>query len=93
MTQYNINEPANMLEQIVKVDAPPFLLTRIREKIAVAREQRITPALAWAGALSFIVILSVNVYIVSAFSDSKTSQKASNLVESMNLYPDNSIYE
>ncbi|MCF8450715.1 MAG: hypothetical protein K9G49_12665 [Taibaiella sp.] len=93
MTQNKRNEPADMLDHIIKMDAPPFLFTRIRQKIAVAREQRITPALAWVGAVSFTIILSVNVYIVAGNTDSKTSGKASKLAQSMNLYPQNSLYE
>lgn len=93
MTQNKTKEPADMLDHIMKVDAPPFLLTRIRQKIAVAKEQRLTPALAWVGTVSFIIILSVNVYIVAGNTDSKTSGKASKLAQSMNLFPHNSLYE
>ncbi len=85
------HSPADMLEYINKVDAPPFLLTRIRQKIANATEQTIAPKWAFAAGFSLVLVVSLNIYIITAPTENKPQQ--ANLAQTMNLIPHNSLYE
>ena len=85
------HSPADMLEYINKVDAPPFLLTRIRQKIANAREQQINPKWALAAGVSLLLIVALNLYVISGPDNNQPQQ--TNLAQTMNLYPHNSLYE
>lgn len=84
------NSPADMLEYINKVDTPPFLLTRIKQKIANLGEQKVSPKWAFAAAMSLLLLIALNLYVVTAPTDNKPEQ--GDLAQTMNLYPHNSLY-
>lgn len=77
----------DMLGQIQKVDAPPFLLTRIRQKIENARNSNFSPRLAWSLFTAVVLVLLLNLGVVI----SKTSD-TDNLADTMNLLPKNTLY-
>jgi hypothetical protein len=85
------NSPADMLERINKVDAPAFLLTRIRQKIANAGEQQIAPKWAFAAGFSLLLVVALNLYIITSPAESRPQEN--NLAQTMNLIPHNSLYE
>ncbi len=92
MENTNNNNPADMLEYINKVEAPPFLLTRIRQKIANVAEQPVAPKWVLAACTSLLLIVALNIYIISGSSENPHPNQP-NLAQSMNLYPQNSLYE
>ncbi len=92
MKNTNSYDPADMLEQVTRVDAPPFLLTRIRQRIADTREQ-VSPAMAWVAGLSLVFILALNIYIITGDETTAGGKTQANLAQTMNLYPHNSLYE
>jgi len=85
-------DPSDMLDHVKRVDAPPFLLTRIRQKIDTARRQA-SPALIWATGLSMALIFTVNIYVITAPAKTNDVNPGNELAQSMNLYPHNSLYE
>ncbi len=93
MKQDNKYDSLNQLDALQRVEAPPFLLTRIRQRIADAALPQVSPKWVWATVLSFILIAVLNVYTVSNYSSSQTgTQQPANLVEQMNLQTNNSLY-
>lgn len=79
------------LRKVRRVDAPPFLLTRIEAKIRAAEVERLSVAWQWAGALAFGLLIFLN---LSAVKPGQTNQPdtTSQLVESLNLHPSNQLY-
>jgi hypothetical protein len=82
---------SSLLSTIQKVDAPPFLLTRIKEKIKTNPEIKIGLGWVFAGSVSLILVLVVNVVVMS--KSNVKNQQTTNLVASMNLAPDNTLYQ
>ncbi|MES2762070.1 MAG: hypothetical protein V4677_07685 [Bacteroidota bacterium] len=80
----------DLLDQIQKVDAPPFLLTRIQQKIDNKYLNKLSPRMALGLSVSFILIIVLNIAVVVNYN--KNSIKESNLAQSMNLMPDNYLY-
>jgi hypothetical protein len=85
-------DPTEVLSQIQRVEAPPFLLTRIRQRISDTRQQ-VSPGVAWVAGLSFLLVLALNLYIISSSDYHRETQKKPDLAQTMNLYPHNSLYE
>ncbi|MFN0036499.1 MAG: hypothetical protein ACKVUS_15650 [Saprospiraceae bacterium] len=57
-------EELELLKKVGKVDAPPFLLTRIQAKIRSGEAERLPLAWGWAGGLAFGLLLLLNVLAV-----------------------------
>lgn len=79
-----------MLEEIKKVDAPEFLLTRIHQKIKDLEKNKFSLNLVWTFAASLIVLLVLNVLIIN--DGTKVKRKEVNLAEKFHLTPTNSFY-
>jgi hypothetical protein len=82
------NEP---IENIQSVEAPPFLYTRIQQRIKNEQAARMPGKMTWAVGLSFLLILCINIGAV--VSASRADHAASNLVKTLNLMQDNTIYK
>ncbi len=91
MANIHNTDPASMLETIQRVEAPPFLLTRIRQQIANRQDAAVPTRWAWAAGLSFVLILALNIYAITG--SSRGTRPQANLVQTMDLYPHNSLYE
>jgi hypothetical protein len=82
----NLNE----LNKIIAVEAPPFLFTRIQQKITSTNELAVPHKLAWLSILSFsfIVIISISsvLYTTSSKSTAQTMAQSMNLASNNNLY-------
>jgi hypothetical protein len=90
----NLNELdslLNQLEKIQEVDAPPFLHTRILEKINRPRTNRFSLRLTWSMAASLVLIVALNVIVVSRGIPATDDSSA--VAQSMDLIPDNSLYK
>lgn len=82
---------SSLLDSIQRVDAPPFLLTRIKEKIKTNPDVKVGVGWVLAGSVSLMLVLVVNVVVMS--KSSVKNQQTTNLVASMNLAPDNTLYQ
>lgn len=54
-----------LLKKVQKVEAPPFLLTRVRAKIRAEERERLPAAWLWSGALAFGLLLWLNFALAS----------------------------
>jgi len=81
----------NILDQVQKVSAPPFLLTRIQQRIRNKKESQFSPALSWVLSLSLAIIVVVNGAVLTNMIIS--SKKEKTLLQSMNLLPNNELYK
>ncbi len=88
-TKNDIN--LNWLDQIQKVDASPFLLTRIEQRIANKRSNKLSKPLTWSLGFSFIVLLVINTIIITQVRS--TPSEDANLVVALKLMPDNNLYK
>ena len=79
-----------MLEQIQKVDAPPFLLTRIKQKIENTRSSNFSPYLAWSLGVSFVLVLLLNIGVL--LSKTTETKSTNNIANTMDLLPKNTLY-
>lgn len=81
----------DILSKIQKVEVPPFLYTRIQQKIENGNDLTFTKRLGWSLAVSFIIVLVMNVVVLSY----KTSQSKdqNNLAQEMGLMPNNTLYK
>ncbi len=60
----NIEEKLNKLSKIEQVDAPPFMFTRIQQKINEFKPQEIPTYFKWSLGLTAIVIIALNVAVI-----------------------------
>jgi len=92
----NIDNKLDLLKQIKEVDAPPFLLTRIRQQIANLNNVEAPVKWKWAFAASAILILALNVSIFFKSDETTASTgkntEIENVVKSMNLTNSNNLY-
>jgi len=78
------------LNKIQKVDAPPYLFTRIQQKIKDSQSVVLPKKIVWAIGLLCSVILCVNISVVLYAAESiNTTVTMSQIIE---LMPNNSFY-
>ena len=80
----------DLLDQIQHVEAPPFLLTRIRQKIETKASKFFSPKLTWTLLAILFVVLMLNASILIERMNEAGNDK--NLVEVLHLLPNNSLY-
>ena len=78
------------LNKIKTVEAPPFLFTRIQQKISAKSELIVSNKIAWLSIVSFsvVVIISISSLLYSASSKSAAQMMA----QSMHLTSTNNLY-
>jgi hypothetical protein len=86
----NTIDDISILDTIQKVEAPLFLLTRIRQKIEDSAKIRFSPALQWMIGIACIIVMVINTIAVLTIIQKSTSN--SSLAQAMNLLPTTSIY-
>lgn len=79
------------LNQIEEVEVPPFLFTRIKERIRYNSETATTPKIKLSLGISLSIILVLNIFAV--YKGTNNIQHQDSLVQSMNLLPDNNLYK
>ncbi len=52
----------DQLKKVKKVEAPPFLLTRINAKIMANQAENLPTSWKWAGALAFGLMICLNIF-------------------------------
>lgn len=98
-TQPNMN--LDILQRIQKVDPPPFLLTRIQQRIAESYSDAFSRRQSVALAFSFVIVVFVNISVLVYSNSSINSgnysgnhrSAAATLVQSMNLNSTNELYQ
>ncbi len=90
MNLNNLDNYINQLEQVQKVDAPPFLFTRIQQKINSSFEYQFSSKFVWSFGLSILFILLLNIAVIGFKINTKHQN---NLVNAMQLSPTNEIYQ
>jgi hypothetical protein len=78
------------LNKIKTVEAPPFLFTRIQQKISAKNELIVPNKLVWLSILSFsfVVVISIG----SMFYTNSSKSNAQTIAQSMNLATTNNLY-
>ncbi len=80
----------DLLGNISHVNPPPYLLTRIQERIKKKQQDYLSPQWAWSMLLGLILIGIVEIAIMSKPNNDNGSRQ--NLVQLMNLQTDNVLY-
>lgn len=79
------------LDKIQRLEAPPFLYTRIKQKIEQSKEARVHPVLVMAAASVVVILFAINTFVLFDFTSQPSSIQ--NLSDSINLISNNSLYE
>jgi len=88
----NLENRLNKLSEINQVDAPPFLYTKIEQRIRNLQEKKINPVFkfAFTGLIAFILI--TNVLVLNNYYASKKSNNLEVVVQNMQLRNNNTFY-
>lgn len=78
-----------ILEKIQRVEAPPFLFTRIQQKIEQTKKEMMPKVVAFTISTAFVLILVINTIVLTNHSTPSTTKS---LVQSMHLTTNNSLY-
>jgi hypothetical protein len=90
----DLNKKLDLLKQIKEVDAPPFLLTRIKQQVQNIQQAEAPVKWKWAFAVASIAILLLNISMLftSSFSSTKKTTGIESIVRTMNLSTANDLY-
>lgn len=83
----------DILKKIREVDAPPFLLTRIWERIHTPDDEPVSVQWKWGFALTGLAVLVLNIAIVLKTTPGQTISQLDSLVSSLHLSSQNSLYD
>jgi hypothetical protein len=88
----DIDKKLELLKEIQKVDAPPFLYTRIKQEIDSSISEKAPTNWRLAFAMIAILIFSLNVFILLNTSGIKKNGGIDEVVSSMGLSNSNDLY-
>ncbi len=88
----NIDNKLDALKKIKQVEAPPFLLTRIKQQIQNLGNAPAPVKWKWAFAASTIIILALNFSIFLTRSGSDKNAGIETVVSSLHLSNTNALY-
>ena len=91
MNENNLNDFLQPLDGIQNVEAPPFLFTRIQQRISEEKYGRVSAKSAYAIFASLILLLILNFYAITKIQS--TNNRKSNLAEIFHIMPDNNLYQ
>ena len=91
MTNQQKQPNLDLLARIQKVDAPPFLLTRIQQRLENTYRTQFSPRVVFGLGVSLALIFTLNIVVLVKYN--KVTKIENNLAQSMNLVPDNSLYK
>lgn len=78
------------LRKIQRVEAPPFLFTRIKQKIEQTKVDTMPKVTALAMSLAFVFILVVNTVTLVYYPKEKSTHES--FAKSMNITSNNALY-
>lgn len=79
------------LESIKQVEAPPFLYTRIQQRIQKELSDHFSLQTAYSIAAIFVVLFALNILIM--VNNRTSSVEVNNIAMSFHLMPDNNLYQ
>ncbi len=90
----DLNKKLDALKQIKEVDAPPFLLTRIKQQIQSLQQREAPAKWKWAFAFTSVLVLAFNISILvkSSAPVNKKNTGVENIVNSLSLSATNDLY-
>ena len=88
----NADDQLNGFKKVRKVDAPPFLYTRIRARIDALAEAPAPVQWVWTFAAAFVLIVAMNAGILISTISPQTGNDVADVVNTMQLAPSNDIY-
>ena len=81
-----------LLKKVRRVEAPPFLQTRIQAKIRASAAERLPASWQWAGGLAFALLLFLNG--IALRREKTAAQPPSGLMaESLEIQTSNQLYD
>lgn len=89
----NPDDQLDILQKIKTVDAPPFLLTRIKERIRGMEDAPVSKRWKWAFAVTGFIILFLNTTILIKTAGRPDDNQLDNLVSTLHLSSQNSLYD
>jgi hypothetical protein len=90
MSQNKLYDFLNPLNTVEKVDTPPFLFSKIEQKISIIRENTISKNMGWAWITSISMIVLFNLFILT--QSSWIPKEKNNLLQSLQIHHSNSLY-
>ena len=81
----------DLFDKIEQVDTPPYLLTRIHQKIANQKKEKMSSAILFTTTLSLVLLIIINVVGIKNFSQNESNDTS--LIESLHLSSSNALYE
>lgn len=79
------------LNSIQRVSAPPFLFTRIRERVA-DQVEKVPGIYVWIGGLSLCILLSFNFMVLMKIGSGRSGDDRHVFANSINYLSDNNLY-
>lgn len=79
------------LDRIKRVETPPFLFTRIQQRIENLNTNTLTKKTSWALGISFSIIICLNIGLI--INNQNNSQSIKKYAKVLNLTPDNNLYK
>ena len=90
----NLDTELVKLRNVKKVDAPPFLLTRIEQRIDSLSSRSVNPRLRFIVLSSLVVLAIVNLLALSSFTAHNSRENSvRTFAIQMNLSSSNDLYE
>ncbi|GAB4429461.1 MAG: hypothetical protein OHK0039_48070 [Bacteroidia bacterium] len=87
-------DPLDRLGEVQRVEAPPFLYTRILARIGQQRAARLHPAWTWATAGMLLVLMGANIWTLRVARQApQQAAGVQTVATAMHLYPHNQLYE
>mgnify|MGYP003594601289 CR=1 FL=1 len=90
MKNSEMENELKLLSKIESVEAPPFLFTRIQQRIQEISENKITLRMVRVISFSLVLLISINALAWIKLSHEKKSK--ANLAQQLQLLPENSFY-
>ncbi|MDZ4714434.1 MAG: hypothetical protein SH819_03105 [Cytophagales bacterium] len=88
----DINEKLDLLKKIQRVDAPPFLFTRILSRIGANATVKVSASWKISFVAAGIVLLGLNLAIILRSSEPQTNPGLEAVVSTMELSTSNQLY-
>jgi hypothetical protein len=90
----DIDNKLDVLKNIKKVDAPPFLLTRVKQQIDNLSNVEVPIKWKWAFAMTAVIIMMLNmtIFLKSSVTSEKETTGVENVINDMNLSTKNDLY-
>lgn len=81
-----------LLKKVGKVDAPPFLYTRIVAKIETTTADQLPLSWKWIGGLAFSLLFVCNIYFTKLGINTHTPPQES-LISTLHIHQSNQFYD